>query len=169
MKQRIVYPKMHFDEKYNATAKETKVVFMYLITCDTLGLTPYHRISDRQILFDTNLDQIELQKAKEELMGLRWCFFYKDWVYHNHACAYVNYDSKSPNVSNAKQIELLNVPLDVKEYFEPLITRYRPVVDQSSTEQKLEIRNKKLEIRNSGEGEIIDGYVFKDGRATKVN
>ncbi len=113
---------------------------MYLITNDKLGLTPYHRITDRQILFDTGVSDEALKTSKEELTSLKWCFFYKEWVYHNHACAYVSYMGQ-PKVVSAKERELGEIPIDVRNHFNPLITRYQPNI---TINQKLETRNQKL-------------------------
>jgi len=132
---------MWLDEKFSNCSLATKLLFMYLITCNSIGLTPYHRISDRQITFDTMLDPIQLQIAKEELTSLKWCFFFEGWVYHNHACAYVDYSGRD-RVLEAKEKELANIPLKVKEYFNPLITRYKP-----DRNQKPIIRNQKPETK----------------------
>jgi len=131
MKTRIVYPQLWKDEKYALTKPETKVLFMYLITCDSLSLSRYHRISDRQIMFDTGLDFNQLTTGKKELTDLKWCFFYQEWVYHNHDCAYVDYEGRD-RVIASKNKEMEAVPQEVREYFNPLITRYKPVLNHKS-------------------------------------
>lgn len=164
MKNRIVYPQMWYDEKFAKCTTATKLVFMYLITNDKLGLTPYHRITDRQILFDTGVDPIQLQVAKDELSALKWCFFYDEWVYHNHACAYVSYGGQ-PKVIAAKERELLSIPTSVKDYFNPLITRYQPNITRN---QKSETNNQKLETSGEevfevkGKKMILDGNTMKE-------
>lgn len=143
MKTRIVYPKYWKDENYVKTSLEAKVLFSYLTTCDSLSLTRYHRISDRQIMFDTGLNVNQLITGKEELSNLKWCFFYKEWVYHNHDAAYVSYEGRD-RVLYSKLAELDLVPSEIIEFFNPLITRYEPVLNYKS-----ETINNKSEIRNS--------------------
>lgn len=166
MKTRIVYPKMWFDEKFTLTEKETKVLFNYLINCNSLGLSRYHRITDRQMLFDTGIKPEELETAKKQLTELKWCFFKDDWVYHNHDCAYVSYGGRDI-VMASKAKEISEVPQEIKDYFNPLITRYELVKEISSNvdneakvnplttgrkpliNHKQEIINDKSETRNS--------------------
>jgi len=142
MKTRIIYPKMWFDEKFATCSMEAKVLFFYLISNDHLGLTPYLHITDRQILFDTGLTTNQLETGKDELIKLKWCFFTENWVYHNHECAYIDYEGRD-RVLSAKQKELDGIPVKVREYFNPLITRYKPILNY-----KLETINHKSEIIN---------------------
>jgi hypothetical protein len=131
MKTRIVYPQMWLDEKFAKCKIETKLLFCYLITSEHLNLTPFHHISDRQILFDTGLNSSQLDTGKEELSEMKWCFFTENWVYHNHICSYVNYTGRDI-VMKAKEEELKNIPLEVIHIFNPLITRYKVVINHKS-------------------------------------
>jgi hypothetical protein len=133
---------MWFDEKFATCSMEAKVLFFYLISNDHLGLTPYLHITDRQIMFDTGLTFNQLETGKKELTSLRWCFFTENWVYHNHDCAYIDYEGRD-RVIDAKNKELQNIPIKVQEYFNPLITRYKPVLNHKS-----EIINPKSETIN---------------------
>lgn len=142
MKTRIIFPKMWFDEKFANCTLEAKVLFFYLISNDHLGLTRYLHITDRQILFDTGLSVNQLVTGKEELTKLKWCFFSENWVFHNHNCAYIDYEGRD-RVLSAKQIELDQIPTKVQEYFNPLITCYKPILNHKS-----EIINDKSEIIN---------------------
>ena len=149
MKTRIVFPKMWFDEKFATCSMEAKVLFFYLISNNYLGLTPYLHITDRQIMFDTGLTVNQLQTGKAELMTLKWCFFTENWIYHNHDCAYIDYEGRD-RVIDAKNKELQNIPIKVQEYFNPLITRYKPILNH-----KLEIINPKSEIKKK-KGWVLD-------------
>ena len=128
MKTRIVYPRLWFDDKFAECSIEAKLLFMYLITSNQLTLTLYHHITDRQIMFDTGFTVNQLKTCKKELTELRWCFFTKNWVYHNHDCAYIDYSGRD-RVLQAKKDELSKVPLVVKDSFKGLITRYKPVLN----------------------------------------
>ncbi len=131
MKTRIVYPRLWNDAKFVETDPETKVLFLYLITCESLGLSRFHRIDDRKIMFDTGLKVNQLTTGKKQLTNLKWCFFKNDWVYHNHDCAYVSYTGQV-RVMDTKTKEIQNVPVDIIEYFNPLITRYEPSINYKS-------------------------------------
>jgi hypothetical protein len=86
----------------------------------TLGLSRYHHINDRQILFDTGLDVNQLERGKKELTDIKWCFFYEDWVYHNHNSAYVDYKGRDL-VMLAKDKELNSISPKIQDYFQGVV------------------------------------------------
>lgn len=116
MKTRIVYPKLWNDVEFAELKPTSKLLFCYLINNERLGLSRYSRITDRQIAFDTGLGGEQLQTAKAEIDRLGWCFFYGEWIYHNHDAAYVDY-SRNSYTDAAKQKEIDAVPADVQETF----------------------------------------------------
>lgn len=128
MKTRIVYPKMWLDEKFASCPIEAKVLFCYLITNNQLGLTPYLHITDRQIMFDTGLDFNQLERGKESLTNIKWCFFTENWVFHNHDCAYIDYEGRD-RVLESKAKEIESVPENVISFFNQLATGYKPVLN----------------------------------------
>lgn len=156
MKTRIVYPKLWFDENFADCSIEAKVLFLYLITCDQLSLTRYHHITDRQIIFDTGLTIVKLRSAKDELTNLGWCHFTKNWVFHNHKCAYVDY-SGGERVLKAKKEELNKIPQEIKQVFKGLMTGQRPNLNHKSEtinpKPKI-IRRKYSSLKDIGEAEI---------------
>jgi hypothetical protein len=144
MKTRIVYPQFWLDEKFAGCDLSTKLLFCYLITNNQLTLTPYLHITDRQIMFDTGLDVNQLVTGKKQLTDIKWCFFTENWIYHNHACAYIDYEGRD-RVIDAKLKEIKEIPSKVRDYFNPLITRYKPVLNH-----KPEIINQKPETEGKG-------------------
>ena len=128
MKTRIVYPKLWFDEKFSQTSCQAKTLFFYLITCNNNGLTRYLHITDRQIQFDTGLDDDELILAKKNLEDIKWVFFTTNWAFHAHFGAYVDYLGRD-RVMEAKEKELNDIPKDILEYFNQLITSYKPILN----------------------------------------
>ena len=157
MKTRIVYPQMWLDEKFAQCKLETKLLFCYLITNNQLTLTPYHHITDRQILFDTNLTVNQLITGKKELTDLKWCFFTDNWIFHNHICAYVDYDGRD-RVLEAKTKEIKNIPIKVIDYFNPLITRYQPILNHKSEtiDNNSYIKDHKSESIGEGYGKFLE-------------
>ena len=145
MKTRIVYPRLWFDEKFATISKEAKLLFLYIVTNDQCGLTRYLHVTDRQILFDTGLSSVELRTAKKELEAMNWVFFTDNWAYHAHDAAYVDYEGRD-RVLQAKESETSKVPYKIVEYFNGLITRYKPILNHKSKtiNQKPETQNPKL-------------------------
>lgn len=144
MKTRIIYPQLWHDTKFCECSIEAKTLFMFVITNPYLGLSRYARLSNRQIAFHTGLSGKKLENAKNELSALKWCFFNNEWVYHNHNCAYVEYEGNS-KVAISKESEISNVPQEIKEFINGLLTGCQPNI------------NKKLEIINHKEKGIVKG------------
>lgn len=157
MKTRIVYPRLWNDVKFAEANVTTKLLFTYLISNEHLGLSRYTRISDRQIQFDTGLNSSQLEAAKAELEKIKWCFFYDEWIYHNHDAAYVDYQ-RNERVEIAKQKELDLVPNEVKTVFEQCLNSVQikkidnsNKVVQTTFKQGLNLNNKLKTINNNKE------------------
>ncbi len=131
MKTRIVYPDVWLDKGFAACSGMTKLLFCYLTNNHQLKLSRYVHITDRQIMFDTGMTVNQLQTGKEELSNIRWCFFAEDWVYQNHKAAYVDYEGRD-RVIDSKNREIENVPEEIKQVFNGLITGYEPVLNHKS-------------------------------------
>jgi uncharacterized phage protein (TIGR02220 family) len=138
---------MWLDEKFSFCGISTKLLFCYLITNPFLSLSPYLHISDRQILFDTGLNLNQLKTGKEELTHLKWMFFAEGWIFHNHKCAYIDYEGRD-RVLQSKEEEILKVPQEIKDLFKGLITGYEPVLNHKS-----KTINQKQEDESVREGE----------------
>jgi len=129
MKTRIVYPQLWLDKNYKKCSLETKVLFSFLINNPFLGLSRYSRIDDEQICFSTGLKETQLEKAKSELQALKWCYFHGgEWIYHNHECAYMDFDGRD-RVIEAKNKELANVPQVIKDVIKGFLTGSEPVLN----------------------------------------
>lgn len=100
------------------------------------------------MMFDTGLNSNQLVTAKEELSNLKWCFFTDNWVFHNHKCAYIDYDGRD-RVLDSKEKEIALVPEKIKDLFKGLVTGYEPVLNHKS-----KTINHKLEIIKGGVGGI---------------
>lgn len=79
MKTRKVWTKIWKDDWFCNLSKNSKLLFLYLITNEDIGFIGCYELTDRQIIFDTGIDNKELQKSKIELSPkIR---FYNSWVY----------------------------------------------------------------------------------------
>lgn len=107
---------MWLDEKFAVCKQSTKLLFLYLITNVHLSLSRYTHLNDRQIMFDTGLNSVQLEESKKELEQLRWIFFKDGWYFHNHKCAYIDY-VRNEKVATAKEGEINQVPSELAHYF----------------------------------------------------
>lgn len=106
-------------------------------------------------MFDTGLSFNQLITGKKELEEMKWCFFTDNWIFHNHACAYVDYNGRD-RVLESKAKEIEDIPTKVKEYFKGLITRYKPVLNhKSKTINQKEIKNKEKKY-------VFEGNIAKE-------
>src|SRR5690606_19924170 len=67
MKQRSVYSEIWKDEKFVNLSKSAMILALYCMTNPSMKLICAYMITDREILFDTNLTVKELKSAKEEI------------------------------------------------------------------------------------------------------
>lgn len=158
MKTRIVYPQLWLDEKFAECKQSTKLFFMYLITNQSLGLSRFTRLSDRKISFDTGLNTVQINEAKEELIKLKWCFFKEEWIFHNHNCAYVDYKNNE-RVLTSKQKEIDLVPKEIIEYFNlSCSNKVETTLEQSSNINKKSktINQKRESVRGSGASPLFE-------------
>lgn len=146
MKTRIVYPQLWLDEKFAECKQSTKLLFLYLITNNYLGLSIYTHLNDRQILFDTGLNSVQLEEGKKELESIRWVFFKDGWLFHNHKCAYVDY-VRNEKVESAKQKEIITVPSELAQYFDEICLNKV----QTEFKQRLHINHKPETINHKPE------------------
>lgn len=143
MKTRIVKPKLWTDPSFVEYKPTTKLLFLYLVTNDQLGLSPYLQITDRQMTFDTGLNSSQLEESKKEIQDSGLILFAENWVLHNHDLAYIDYEGRD-RVVESKQSEIEAIPQPIKEVLNGLITGYKPVLNH-----KLKTINPKSEIINT--------------------
>lgn len=115
MKTRIVYPKnLWFNKEFKALKSTTKVVCLYLVTNENIGLSPIYKQQDLEICFKCGISEKQLEEIKGELTGL---FYFKDeWVYINNEFTYCDYQGQK-KVMESKAREEKSIPPYVKAYF----------------------------------------------------
>lgn len=170
MKSRMVYPNLWVDSTFQDLTRLSKLLFLYLITCPHISLTRYTNISDKQIIFDTDLNKEELGKCKRELHDKRLVLFHETWQYHVHELSYVDYKGIE-RVNSAKEKELDSIPDEIKLVFNQLLTSSELVLNYKSEtiNPKSEIKTQELVITKPHEAqEIIDLWNEKFGRHYKL-
>jgi hypothetical protein len=123
VKQRKVYTKIWKDDWFYDLSQNARLIFLYLLTNESIGFSGCYEISDRQILFDTKVK--ELDKVKKELFPK--VVFSNGWVYVVNAQGYNNFVGESFEKAISKEMALIpdsikNTLINVKEYPTPEVT-----------------------------------------------
>lgn len=152
MKARIIHTNFYSSERVLNLSSKARWLFMYYLTCSSIGLTGAFKCSNSKTLFETGLRQDELEKASNELHGAQLVFFLDDWVVIPGTEAKTGYKTGSPITVKAYEREFEALPEGVKqildtpakEYDTPGIPLPRGIYTP---------RNKKSEIRNKKQGD----------------
>jgi len=100
-------------------SSEAAYLYLYLLTCKHIGLTPYFLLVEQYIELETGLKPAQIAKSKEELTSKGQVYFYKHWVFILNADEHNNYNI-SPKTRKAYERELATVPKDVMQAFSEL-------------------------------------------------
>lgn len=111
MKTRILWTKIWDDSWFDSLSKDSRILFLYLITNQDIGLSGCYSITDKKICFHTHLTVEELQKAKVELSPK--IKFVDNWVYVVNSQGYNHFTGKSNEVAVSRELEL--IPNNVKQ------------------------------------------------------
>lgn len=157
MKTRIIQTKIWKDNYYGELNRVEKLLFIYLLTNEKVNLCGMYELSDREIKFDLDLNEAELQEAKAHLQQDGKFIFLNGWV------RIINYDKYNSYTGDknetAKEKELKLIPIELKEY---PIDSVSTILD-SLNNHKSEIINKKSEIINhKSRGYLKSEEVKKD-------
>jgi len=151
MKQRKIWTKIWKDNWFYSLSQNARLLFLYLITNESIGFTGCYEISDRQITFDTKI--YSLDKIKEELSPkIR---FYNGWVYVVNSQGYNGFVGESFEVAidkekNSIPENIKNTLIEGKEYPTPTYTppsgwEYSSSNNTSSNNNYININNIKEE------------------------
>lgn len=101
---------------YSPTAS---YLYLYLLTCKHIELTPYFFLADGYIPLETGLSPKDVEKAKAELQERGQVFFYEGWVYIPNADEHNSFNS-SPKTKVAYDKQMEKVPPEVLAHFEEI-------------------------------------------------
>ena len=152
MKTRIIKTRLWSnDDKFGELNPTSKLVFLYCITNERIGMSGMYECPDRMIKFEVGISEPQLQTAKEELTSKKMVLFNSGWIYVVNAEKHNNYRNSPLNeVFYQKEVSL--IPDVVRSGFDSSIDS--SVGGSMHTNQKQEIRNNKQEILNKKD--IID-------------
>ena len=162
MKQRKIYTKIWKDDWFYGLSQNTRLVFLYLLTNESIGFSGCYEISDRQILFDTKIK--ELDKVKKELFPK--VIFFNGWVYVVNSQGYNNFVGNSFEIAINKEMSLIpndikNALIDVKEYPTPEVTVGCSGGTNSNNNINYNISNTSKDYMESITPEIISDIAIK--------
>lgn len=150
MKTRIVHTKIWSDGWFLSLSRASKVLFLYLITNERIGLSGIYEIPEGKIMYETGLTSSDLEQAKKDISEK--ATFYKDWVKIHNIDRYQSFTGSKNEIAKEKEIKQIS-----PEVIDTLSIPYRYPIDSLSN-HKSEIRNKK----EGGVGETKNGLATLD-------
>lgn len=145
MKTRIVHTKFWNDKYIGELNPTEKLLFLYLITNEKIGLSGIYECSDRVIQFETGLSSSQIEQIKNKFVEDNKFLFSEGWVKVQNVDKYQVYKGSSNETAKNRELEL--VPDTVLDYFDRVSTGCLHPAD-SLRNKKQETRNKKQEIKN---------------------
>lgn len=112
MKIRKIQTKIWRDEWFSSLTQEAKLVFLYLITNGYMGLSGFCEISDKQIIFDTGINQKKLDVIKIELTPK--VIFFAGWVYVKNLLKHDPIEGEHNTLWTPYKKELISIPEHIK-------------------------------------------------------
>lgn len=143
MKTRIVWTKIWEDSWFDGLSQDARLLFIYLLTNSTIGLSGCFELRDKTICYHTHLIPEQLLKAKRELDPK--VKFEMNWVYIVNAQGYNGFLGVKTEVAVKRELAL--IPQDIKTAFgigkdyTPSIPHIYPI--DGSINNKSEIINNK--------------------------
>lgn len=134
MKARIVHTKIWDDNWFLSLSRSSRLLFLYLITNQSIGLSGVYELPDSKIIYQTGLNSTELEQGKidlKEKVG-----FYNGWVKIHNVEKYQQF--RGPKNEKAKENEIKLVP---KAIIDTLSIPYRYPIDSTSNQYSV-ISNK---------------------------
>ena len=111
MKTRIIWTKIWDDAWFDTLSQNARLLFLYLLTNQDIGLSGCYYLTDKKMGFNTHLTKEEIAEAKKELDPK--AKFYEEWVYLVNAQGYNGFVGSKNEVAIKREIQL--IPLKVKE------------------------------------------------------
>lgn len=106
-----MHTKIWQDDWFAGLSRGAKLLFLYLITNQEIGMTGVYELPDRVMMFNVGLNQSELEQAKKELSGK--VAFYNGWVFVRNSERYNSFRGEKNEL--AKERECRGIPLEIKK------------------------------------------------------
>ena len=111
METRIIHTKFWKDNYIESLDHKGKLLFLYLITNETINICGIYEIGDKAIKYDLDLTQDELDSYKKKFQDDKKFEFFKGWVKIINVDKYNRFTGPKNEV--ARQNQLLRVPKEL--------------------------------------------------------
>jgi len=155
MKTRIIHTKFWEDSFVCNLDPLEKLIFLYLLTNQRVGLTGIYELPDKFIIFDLDIELEKLQSTKKKLQDEGRIYFVDSYIAIRNASKYNDYSKGNDNQRKAFAKEITDLPEKVKnylrtrgfEYIDNYISTSCQLVTQQDINHKSKTINNKSEIR----------------------
>lgn len=144
MKTRTFHTKFWSDEFVVGLDRTTRYIFNFLITNEKVSISGIYEMSDRDIKHFAQVDQGELDKAKDILQKSNKVIFYNNWIRLVNADKYNSYNGEK--LEKAKEKELSLVPKELIEYQYHTDTSIHTSIDTSNKHINININKEKKRV-----------------------
>lgn len=156
MKTRIIHTKIYTDPYLLSLTSKERFLFIFLITNENIGMTPYYEISSQIISLCGGLTFKELETIKKKFTTDKKFKFYKNWVFVANYDKYQSY--KGEKNEKAYDKELNDIPEDVIKYcIDSVSIQYvskKHTANKSINNKEEIINNKYKNININNKGQI---------------
>lgn len=161
MKKRNIHTKIWEDEFFSSLSPKQKLLFIYYITNDNVGLTGIYELTNKQTIFDTGLTEKEVESYKKIFMEIGRVFFLKNWVKIHNYQKYNKYSGKP--LEKAIENELDAIPSLIREKFDTVSIQYQDPIDSSNIyisintniNKEIEVKEKEKNIESISEEDLM--------------
>jgi hypothetical protein len=160
MQTRIIHTKIWTDSFFASLQPVEKLVFIYYITNPAVNIIHLYECSDKQVIFDTGVDDPVLQKIKKNLSDNNKIKFFEGYVFLVNAYKYETYTGELSEKGKARAFGQLSS--SVKKWYKEvskgalrgLQATLKGTINnkQEIINNKQELLNNNSEIRNKGKG-----------------
>ena len=145
MKTRIVFTKIWKDSYFLKLSQQEQLVFLFLITNDSVGLTGIYELDDSVITSALKISQTQLNKIKQKFIADRKFSFYEGWIKILNHDKYNNYSGPKNEIAIEREFSLISQ--GIIENLDRVSIGYLSVADTLNN-HKSEIINHKSEIKD---------------------
>lgn len=123
MKQRSV-SSIFWDKRIeHSYSVSTSYLYLYLLTCKHIGLTPYYFLPEGFIPIETGLSAEAVKKGLADLQERKQVYFFNNWVYIPNANEHNSFNTSSKTLV-AYNAQLAKVPPEVIAHFDRVSIGY---------------------------------------------
>lgn len=137
MKTRIIHTKIWDDNWFIKLSRASKILFLYVLTNPSLGMTGIYELPDGKISYQTGITSAEIEACKAELSPK--IIFALGWVKIANIERYQNFSGPKNEIAMKRELEL--IPQDV---IDTLSIGYQYPMDSLNNHKSVIINNKSI-------------------------